>query len=134
MPLRWTFPFGPLTTVPLPSERKAAFRAGLEGLDNFQVDHPFPVFEREGYFTLDDFMEGFTWDFSKVSSLGGGKKQISVVGDRLAYFLLAPVSSPNPGPDPGTSNLLFNFFPSTGSPNPPVIEVRADDSRIFAFR
>lgn len=103
-------------------------------MTEYTPEHPFPIYKRDGYATFEDFMDGYTWNVSNVSSLSGGRKQVNIIGKRIVYIMFVPVSTPNPGPDPNTSNLLFNFFPNVGSPNPVVIEVRSDDPRFFAIR
>jgi hypothetical protein len=126
-------PFNPGQAVPPENERLDRLRAGLQAMTEYTPEHPFPIYKRDGYATFEDFMDGYTWNVSNVSSLSGGRKQINIIGKRIVYIMFVPVSTPNPGPDPNTSNLLFNFFPNVGSPNPAVVEVRSDDPRFFAI-
>jgi hypothetical protein len=71
--------------------------------------HPYPVFKRYGHKTLADFVNGFNWT---VTPQNGKIKTYSLqyVGTRYRYRLEVPITKP------GTSELIYNFYPDSGSP------------------
>lgn len=75
----------------------------------YQASHPYPVFKRYGHKTLADFTNGFQW---KMTDSPGKTKQYSLqyIGSRYRYRLEAPITKP------GTNELIYNFYPDSGSP------------------
>jgi len=143
-PFLWAIIYSNSADVPsTPGDQDAAFRQSLlqdpnhvadpfhNGVSRFTPEHPLPMYKRAGYLTFEDFMDGYTWKFTKVETKSG-KFLLNIRGERSYYLLLVPITDPNPGPDPSKSTLLFNFFPNEGSPHRAVIKLRQDDERIYA--
>jgi hypothetical protein len=75
----------------------------------YQASHPYPVYTRYGHKTLTDFTNGFNWAMTYSS---GTTKQYSLqyVGTRYRYRLEVPITKP------GTNQLIYNFYPDSGTP------------------
>jgi hypothetical protein len=75
----------------------------------YQASHPYPVFKRYGHNTLADFTNGFKWTMTYSP---GKTKQNSLqyIGSRYRYRLEVPITKP------GTTELIFNFYPDSGTP------------------
>jgi hypothetical protein len=112
-------------------DRVERLKNALATRPEWGINHDFAMYKRAGYFTIDDYFDGWTW--TSTVTTGSGGTGIDFVGERIVYIMFVPVSSPNPGPNPNNSNLLFNFFPSSSSSPPAVIHVRSDDQRFFTI-
>jgi hypothetical protein len=75
----------------------------------YQASHPYPVYARYGHKTLTDFTNGFNW---AMTYSNGTTKQYSLqyIGTRYRYRLEVPITKP------GTNQLLYNFYPDSGTP------------------
>jgi hypothetical protein len=76
----------------------------------YQDAHAFPVYRRYGYAKLDDFVDNIVWNMNYQA---GKVKQYTLqyVGTRFRYRLQVPITTP------GTSQLIYNFYPDTGTPD-----------------
>ncbi len=92
---------------------KAAVRKVLEGtfkhpvLPNqtfkpFDPKHPFPAYVRAGYNTMDEFMDGWDWQFDYDKA----KKTLNYTPIRYEYRIWQPITT-----EPG-NELIMNYFPS----------------------
>jgi hypothetical protein len=93
---------------------KAAVRKVLEGpfkhptLPNqtfkpFDPKHPFPAYVRAGYETMDEFMDGWDWQFDYDKA----KKVLSYTPIRYEYRIWQPITT-----EPG-NELIMNYYPSS---------------------
>ena len=72
---------------------------------DFQDNHPYPVFRRHHFKTRQAFIDGFQWRPTVMPN-----NTVSFVGTRYRYELHIPVLKP------GTAELIYNFYPITGTP------------------
>jgi len=95
------------------ADRKAAVRKFLEGsfkhpsLPNqtykpFDPKHPFPAYVRMGYQTMDEFMDGWDWQFDYDKA----KKVLSYTPIRWEYRVWQPIT------DEPSNELIMNYYPS----------------------
>src|SRR5690606_8369117 len=76
------------TASDVPNEetaRKQALEESLNNQPHFDPSHDFPIYERWGYDSLNDFIQGFTWHFDKNGST------LVCLGTRFSYTLLPPI-------------------------------------------
>lgn len=82
-------------TMPLPKDpgddagRKKAVKAWLQGLPVYTEKHPYPAYVRGGYETMDEFMEGWDWQFSYDAK----QKQLTYNPIRDEYAVVQPVTN-----------------------------------------
>ena len=146
MPFNWHLDYETAAEVPKPDPPaftnciailKASFEADTSSLFN----PPFPVFERQGYGDLDEFVSGHSWTFSQGTRKGKDGKRVFMllaVGTRISYTLLIPVTDPAPAPDPKVGKLITNFFPLATFDKVPLDELPDDglvetDARYFGI-
>jgi hypothetical protein len=95
------------------ADRKAAVRKLLEGsfkhptLPNqtykpFDPSYPFPAYVRAGYSTMDEFMDGWDWQFEYDKA----KKMLGYTPIRYEYRIWQPITT-----EPG-NELIMNYYPS----------------------
>ena len=72
---------------------------------DFQDNHPYPVFRRHHFKTRQAFIDGFKWKPTVMSS-----NTVTFTGTRYRYELHIPIMKP------GTDELIYNFYPTTGTP------------------
>lgn len=101
--------------------RKQAVKTQLSRLPIFSPSHPFPKYIRLGYKSMEEFMDGWTWNFTWDAS----SKQLSFTATRYVYTVRVPIT------DPTTNRMLVNFFPS-GSKASFITQLNEDDTRLFA--
>ena len=81
--------------MPLPKDpgddtgRKKAVKAWLQGLPVYTEKHPYPAYVRGGYETMDEFMEGWDWQFSYDAK----QKQLTYNPIRDEYAVVQPVTN-----------------------------------------
>ena len=96
-----------------PADWKAAVRKFLEGsfkhptlpsktYKPFDASHPFPAYVRAGYNTMDEFMDGWDWQFEYDKA----KKMLSYTPIRYEYRIWQPITT-----EPG-NELIMNYYPS----------------------
>lgn len=83
-------------------DRKKAVKAQLQSLDRWKDKHPFPEFIRAGYKTMDEFMEGWNWQFSYDAKT----KILTFNPIRDVYRVLQPVAQV------ATNTLVMNYYPT----------------------
>ena len=78
-------------------------------LDQTYLDtHPCSVPKRYLLSSLDDFIKGWNWKSTSVD--GKTNFPVQFTGTRYRYELWIPVTKP------GTNELIYNFYPDSGSP------------------
>jgi hypothetical protein len=103
------------------SEREHLFRNFISGLADFQESHPFPIYAREGFSSLDDFLDGHRWSYKWRK-----KKELRCVGSRRVYTVIVPIV------DPATQHLLFNLFPASAASGLNLVtNLSHTDNRLF---
>lgn len=92
--------------VPAGRNHIATAQAQMRTDPKFLATHDFPVWERKGYASFDDFIAGHHW----TSSVSGN--DVTVKGHRWEYTVVTPVVSL----DTATAGqLIFNFYPEAGT-------------------
>lgn len=103
------------------ADRRMALKQELTQLARYKDTHPFPEFVRYGYRTIDDFMDGWHWNFRYDKT----SKTMYYNGTRHEYTLLQPIA------DIKTNELVLNFYPTSTKGS--VIELlNANDVSFFA--
>ena len=74
---------------------------------NLDPNHKFPVFKRHHHDTLSEFLAGLIW---RANGRNGNFSAVTYVGTQVCYQLEIPVTIP------GTLELIFNYFPDSGTP------------------
>jgi hypothetical protein len=87
------------------SQREAAFQKHITNDPVFAQNLPHAFHKRVGYETIPDFMRGYTWKIEPKKNL---PRSYDVLGTRVKYTVLIPITD-------GTGNLVFNFYPNSGS-------------------
>lgn len=102
-------------------DRKKVLRDLLATRDEFKDSHPFPVYERYGYNTLDEFMDGWTWTFKPR---GKAVDEVKFNATRHEYTVIQPITEPT------TGVLIMNFYPTTKKGK--MVELlKVTDKRMF---
>jgi hypothetical protein len=101
------------------SQRKQAIQDELEKQRPFR-DSLYPQYERYGYKTMDEFMDGWKWSFLWDKA----QRALRVQAKRHKYIVKQPIV------DPSTQTLIMNIYPPRGRDNP-IINLREDDPRFF---
>ncbi len=77
------------------------------GGGNLDSHHPFPVYIRHHRDSLSDFIAGLIW---RANGTDGKFDVVRYIGTQVLYELHIPVTKP------GTMELIFNFYPDSGTP------------------
>ncbi|WP_417361710.1 hypothetical protein [Galbibacter sp.] len=100
--------------------RKQALEDSLNNDPQFDASHDFPIYERWGYHSLNDFIQGYTWDFDKNG------RMLVCLGTRFSYTLLPPIV------EISTGDFLFNYYPASSSSNAAITNgLVVTDNRFF---
>ncbi len=83
------------------------------------VGHPFPLHVRFGFSSIDDWIAGFDW-----TPQYDGVRLLIFKGDHYVYAVRLPIVKV------GTSNLIYNYYPTTGAP---TINFREDNVNFQLF-
>jgi hypothetical protein len=102
--------------------RKAAVESELQAqIPQYLPSHPYPAYERWGYSSMQDFMNGFKWRFRYDKRSG----TLYFAASRVDYTVLQPIV------DPTSNRLYMNYYPSTTTGT--VLEqLQTTDIRFFA--
>lgn len=107
----------------VPANRAAREAARDQSLNNnprFDANHDFPEYQRWGYRSVADFIQGYNWNF------GRNGRRLVCTGERHEYTVIVPIL------DPATGNIIFNFYPNAGSPHAAVTNgLVVSDARFF---
>jgi hypothetical protein len=92
-----------------PGNHAARMQVLQDSLNNnpvFQADYGFPGYERWGYASLQDFIDGYHWVFN----YNPHHQRLVCTGHRHLYVVAPPVT------DPANNHLLFNYYPDNKDP------------------
>ncbi len=109
-PFTWTITYPNAGSVPSStSDRMLALENSLQADPKYDSAHPFPVYERLGYASFSDFFAGYNW----VCARDG--RRLVCTGRRNEYTVVVAIT------DVASGNLIFNFYPNSGSPLAPIM-------------
>lgn len=123
LPFTWTITYPRASDVPAPALRQTEFEDSLrnDDQDRFSATHPFPMYERLGYATFNDFIGGYRWRHTKSG------RRLVTRGTRTEYTIVVVVK------DRTTGHLIFNFHPRSGTAFPAMTTaLQETDSDYFA--
>jgi hypothetical protein len=109
-----------------PSESKKTrtqlVQAGIPNDARFKQSHPFPYYLRYYYDSAQSFVDGVNWTFAAAE----GGTMWKFVGERYLYELFVPIT------EPGTDDLLSNYYHSGQAPVVAMSSGHGVDARLFA--
>ncbi len=89
--------------------------------------NPYAMHKRVNADTFDDFLDLFEWTVRYSSN----EDTIFGTGTRFKYTAVVPITT-DPDPNDLTKNhLIYNFYPDTNNPVPPVAQIVESDSKLF---
>jgi hypothetical protein len=118
---------------PSPGDTMNILRATISIDDRYQPQYPnpqtpYPVYQRYGYSTLDEFLNGWNWKFNWRSK----DAKLICNGIRHEYEIIIPITSPPT--DLNNGQLFFNFYPKTGTAFVPIENLLENDIRLFTAK
>jgi hypothetical protein len=84
-------------------DRKAAIKAFLLTRDDFKSTHAFPQYERYGYKTIDEFMDGWDWELKPAKK----SSAIEWNAKRYEYTAIPPITRGK------KKEIVLNYYPTT---------------------
>jgi hypothetical protein len=126
-----TFTIPPPEEIPSThAERVARLPTWFLSDPAFRATHPFPIYQRHGYATLTDMIDGLEWRFTVDDAVS--PPTIECIGGRFEYQLLIPIANPGPGGKvaPTKAPLIYNHIPETGAP---VVPPAFDETDAFFY-
>ena len=103
------------------AQRLEVLKPLLATRDNLKSTHPYPLYERLGYKSFDEFIKGWTWTFTPKNKAVDELKFNAV---RHEYTVILPVTEIKSG------DLILNFYPSSHKDK--VIELLLlDNAKLF---
>jgi hypothetical protein len=103
----------------------AELRTRLPTEPSMQAGHPFPIYERFGYDSFDDFFDGVNWKHTWNDKT----KKVAATAWRHEYHLLMPITT-RTASDKDRGDLIFNYFPSGGA-GTAFFSMRDSDAFLF---
>lgn len=103
IPSPWKF--APTAAATTYAARVAELKAALARDPRFDPGHAWPMYQRAGFSSLDEYMDGHLWHFGPTNA------GPLTTGLRFEYTVVLPIID-NSGPKP---KLFYNFYPATGS-------------------
>ena len=127
----WTLKYPTPADVPKdPFDQELDLKIDLKKDPRFQVTHPFPQWEREGFADLDSFMSGYKWNCVARGNT------LACTGTRFMFILVVAVNDLATRPPTGIftdGNLLFNFYPKPSSGLSAITNViEVTNTKLFA--
>jgi hypothetical protein len=96
----------------------ATMKPLLEASPTMQATHPFPIYVRMGFKDFASFFDGMSWDVTLQGP------NLEFIGSHFVYTLEIPITKK------GTKNLIFNYYPKSGSP---TINFAEDNAAFLMF-
>ena len=119
-PFPWTLIFADAGSIPKSNaDRLQALEDDMRANSKFKDDHPFPSYKRLGYQSFDDFFSGYDWTCLPY------KAKLVCTGNRVKYTVVTAIT------DTATGNLVFNFYPNSGFPQPAMTTAIKESDPIF---
>lgn len=102
--------------------QRTAFENAIRAQDSFLSTHAFPVYERLGYATMDDFIDGYRWLIRRSG------RRLVARGARTEYTVVVVIT------DRASGHLIFNFHPRTGTAFPSMTTALQETDNTFFVR
>jgi hypothetical protein len=103
--------------------------------NRFQANYGYPVYERFGYSSANDFLDGWRWSFSWITVKDPvtkkKEKALFCAGTRHDYEVVIPITDPTSDNDLAKQTLYFNYYPRTGVAHAQTIALQENDARLF---
>jgi hypothetical protein len=110
------------------ADRKAAARAQMQTAGYFHEKSDFPIWERFGLKTLDEFMDAWEWRFEPKTK----SKFVTYNGYRHEYRVIEPIAELEKGKAVKAGELILNFYPTRPSKRVKALyALSPDDSRLY---
>ncbi len=110
------------------ADRLKAARAQLEKIDFFEEKTGFPVYERYGYTSIDEFMKGWTWVFKPETK----SQFVTYNAHRHEYRVIEPIAELQKGKRVKPGEFILNFYPTRPSKRAKPFEALVpDDDRLY---
>jgi len=106
-----TYPYTLSWTGPIPpakADQLALVKTAVTAEPTMQSTHAYPMYQRMHFPDFDSFWDGMSWQVSVKGS------NIIAIGTHYVYTLVIPILVP--GTSATTQELLFNFYPTSGTP------------------
>ncbi len=101
----------------------------------FQAGYAYPVYERFGYSSANDFLNGWKWSFSWITVKDPvtkkKEKALFCAGTRHDYEVVIPITDPTSDNDLAKQTLYFNYYPAGGVPHAQTTTLHENDARLF---
>lgn len=125
----YTWYISGINSRPSETDMVQQVHSSIKGSPGFQggTDNPYPVHERYGVSSSDEFLDLFTWTVRYNSR----EKKIYGTGTRYVYIAVVPVTSDTDPTDRTKNHLIYNFYPDSNNSVPPVIQIQENDARLF---
>ncbi len=109
-----------------PNDRKKAVRAQLVKVGFFQEKSGFPLFERYGYKSIDEFMDAWEWRFDPKTK----SANVTYNAYRHEYRVVEPIAELQGGKPAKVGAFILNYVP-TRRRHKPVEVLSVDDPRLY---
>lgn len=110
------------------ADRKKAVRADLQKLGYFREKSGFPLWERFGLKSIDEFMDAWEWRFDPKTK----SKFVTYNGYRHEYRVIEPVVELEKGKAVKPGELILNFYPTRPSRRVKALDaLTPDDPRLY---
>ncbi len=110
------------------ADRQKAARAQLEKIDFFDAKSDFPVYERFGFTSIDEFMKAWEWRFEPKTKA----QFVTYNAYRHEYRLIEPIAELEKGKTVKPGEFILNFYPTRPSKRVKAFEsLTPDDARLY---
>jgi hypothetical protein len=96
----------------------------LNGEHVYASDYPWPMWERYGFTSLDDYVDNLNW---KVTVSGGTLRYRAT---RYDYTVMLPITDP-PAPPANPALKFYNYFPKSAATGPAVLNLDETNTDLF---
>jgi hypothetical protein len=104
---KFTYTVSGLSSIPTSdADRLALIKSGMDSDPMMQDTHPYPLYQRLHFPDFDSLWTGLDWK----TSVNG--TDLIAVGTHYVYTLVIPILKPGST----TNELVYNFYPATGTP------------------
>jgi hypothetical protein len=113
---------------PIPNDkagRLAMLKSSIAADARFDDAHAWPIWERRGFASFDDYFDGHEWSFSI------NQGTLVAIGRRTVYTVVEPIVDRTKAPP---RPLIFNFYPGPGSAEQSILTGLDESDNTFFGR